>query len=139
AGDRTLDPGARRGLAGHVVMRRELLDQELDHRAVVIDYQAARELGHAESLPSLALRAGKLTMNSAPPLDWAVIVPPCSLTIVRTTASPRPVPPSEARVVKNGSNSWACISGGMPGPVSRTIRRTWPEPAGASTRTVIRP
>src|ERR1700751_4107020 len=48
-----------------------------------------------------------------------VIDPPGpSITIRRAVSSPSPVPAPTSLVVKNGSNTRARMSGGMPGPVS---------------------
>ncbi len=50
------------------------------------------------------------------------MTPPCSRTISRTVAKPRPFP--EARVVKNGSNIRANVAWSMPWPESVTTMHT---------------
>lgn len=50
------------------------------------------------------------------------IAPPCSRTISRTVASPKPLP--ARRVVKNGSKMCSRVVPAMPRPVSHTAVRT---------------
>src|SRR5579884_1556281 len=84
---------------------------------------------------------GSCIVNSAPApgADCAAMVPPCCSTILRATASPRPVRCSSSLVVKNGSKICGSTSEGMPGPLSRRrISACAPAPSSAAL-TVTRP
>ncbi len=80
--------------------------------------------------PSAARPKRTSKMNSLPcPASLrSVMVPPISSTSWRLMARPRPLPPKrravEASACVKGWNSRACCSGVMPGPVSRTEKRS---------------
>src|SRR5262249_24901069 len=71
----------------------------------------------------------------SPGRDSASIDPPCSSTIFRTIAMPRPVPPSKA--VEKGVNSRESSSSLMPRPVS--VNRTRYQGPLSRPTTVSRP
>ncbi len=50
--------------------------------------------------------------------------PPCSRTMPWLIESPSPVPSPSGLVVKNGSNTWAAMLSGIPGPLSVTSTAT---------------
>ena len=52
------------------------------------------------------------------------IAPPNARTMLLTIASPSPLPPLAALVVKNGSKICSSTPGGIPGPLSLTNSRT---------------
>ena len=79
-------------------------------------------------LPNLSSRINR-TRVPAPGAESRSTVPPDCTTMPCTVARPSPVPPASPRVVKNGSNARARTSGGIPAPVSATVRAT---AAGAS-------
>ena len=62
--------------------------------------------------------------------------PPCSTTIFRAMASPRPVPFS--LVVKKGSKIWSRLASGTPGPSSFTVSRK-PSPRALNSRRMVAP
>src|SRR5262249_46242705 len=70
--------------------------------------------------------AGRLMVKQGPPSGRfsAVIEPPCSSRMRAEIDSPRPVPCG--LLVTKGRNSLSSISGGIPVPVSVTVRRTTP-------------
>src|SRR5262249_40889800 len=108
----------------------DLLPEVLQQGEVVV---------HAEDVPSLAGGGHGLALmlptasfaapaersttvkQVRPRRDSTVISAPTRARIRRARASPRPVPPSAARVVKNGVKSLGITSAGMPGPSSTNL------------------
>src|SRR6185437_13395635 len=75
---------------------------------------------------------GRSTSARAPPSERLrmLILPRCSSTMLRETASPRPVP--RDLVEKKGVKRRASTSGVIPVPESSTVMRTPPGAAGSS-------
>src|SRR5205823_5867330 len=85
------------------------------------------EQGGKSAHPATSVRVGEApeaaarrTVTVVPPPGtlWMSMVPACRVMIPWQTARPRPVPSPTERVVKNGSNTRASDSLGMPCPLS---------------------
>ena len=83
--------------------------------------------GSSTASPAAGVRKGSVTSNSAPPASplRACTDPPCSSTMWRTMARPRPRPPwrrvLEASACRKRSKTCGRKPGSMPGPSSATV------------------
>src|SRR5439155_8132446 len=119
--------GGCQALDGITLLLQHLNEIVHDARVIIHDEKAFGYCTHGCSLwgCSGGPLTGRSTLNRLPlsTVDSTESAPPCSVTMDCTTARPKPVPPSPARVVKNGSNKRPRVSGDMPQPVSATMRR----------------
>ena len=99
--------------------------------------------GSGSSGPSV--RRVSVSVNTEPAPGWlrSVMSPPRPTASARAVARPRPVPPCRrdrlASPCTKASNTCACCSGAMPGPVSSTCMRMRHVPSPSSTTSVITP
>ena len=111
--------GAARG-GGHLVVR-PLEDGPagVEHDLLVVDQQDAAGGGAHDPTSSAFPRGNSMVKVVPTPSSLStVIVPPCSLTMPKLMAKPRPVPCPTSLVVKKGSKIRPRSSSRMPWPVS---------------------
>lgn len=111
--------GGRRGLSTSTTRAGRTC---ADRAACATGPPAAAPAASAVSVATPASR-GSTRLTAVPTsggLSMRVVPPNCSVQ-PRAIDRPRPVPSPGALVVKKGSKAWACTTGLMPQPLSRTV------------------